>query len=301
MGCKQLHANFYNFLSIVHRKNGQVQKKNALDCYPGGMQMPNRNVTGDYRYNYQGQELDPETGKVAFQLRLYDPRINRWLTTDPKGQYHSPYLAMGNNPVSRIDPDGGTDGPGDGAIVYNQDVPGLDPITFRDVNGFSNFLDEITINSTTPISNTFLNKNLFKRNESMIARQFIGDTRKYSLSDKCGTVDCSRFTREVAEKSGYKIPRVAYDQENWYKENGESSNKLSDAQAGDHIFWKRGFEKRHTGVVLDVTISAEGVKKITVIQSQVNRHRPGSIKVQTLMKNGEMRGFNQPFVSLGRK
>ncbi len=65
-----------------------------------------RNVTGDYRYNYQGQELDPETGKVAFQLRLYDARINRWLTTDPAGQYCSPYLSMGNNWVNGRDSDG---------------------------------------------------------------------------------------------------------------------------------------------------------------------------------------------------
>ncbi len=69
--------------------------------------MPGRNVIGDYRYDYQGQELDPETGKVAFQLRLYDPRINRWLTTDPYNEFHSPYLAMGNNWVRMIDPDGG--------------------------------------------------------------------------------------------------------------------------------------------------------------------------------------------------
>jgi hypothetical protein len=46
----------------------------------------------------------------AFELRLWDGRLGRWLTTDPKHQYASPYLGMGNNPISRIDPDGGTDG-----------------------------------------------------------------------------------------------------------------------------------------------------------------------------------------------
>ncbi len=62
-----------------------------------------------YRYAFQGQEKDPETGKEAFQLRLWDNRIGRWLTTDPAGQYASPYLGMGNNPISRVDPDGGQD------------------------------------------------------------------------------------------------------------------------------------------------------------------------------------------------
>jgi RHS repeat-associated protein len=69
--------------------------------------MSGRNQQGDYRYAYQGQEKDPETGWEAFELRMYDGRVGRWMTTDPYSQYHSPYLAMGNNPISNIDPDGG--------------------------------------------------------------------------------------------------------------------------------------------------------------------------------------------------
>ncbi|MFV8282614.1 RHS repeat domain-containing protein [Christiangramia marina] len=71
------------------------------------MAMPGRNTEGDYRYAYQGQEKDPETGKEAFELRLWDSRIRRWLTTDPCNQHNSPYLRMGNDPVNGIDPDGG--------------------------------------------------------------------------------------------------------------------------------------------------------------------------------------------------
>lgn len=71
------------------------------------MPMPERNIQGEYRYAYQGQEKDPETGMEAFELRMWDARIGRWLTTDPAGQYSSPYLGMGNNPISRVDPDGG--------------------------------------------------------------------------------------------------------------------------------------------------------------------------------------------------
>ena len=79
------------------------------DYYLFGMPMPNRNLKGDYRYGYQGEfaETDPETGKPAFKLRLYDPRINRWLSPDLYGQYHSPYMPMGNNPITMVDPDGG--------------------------------------------------------------------------------------------------------------------------------------------------------------------------------------------------
>ncbi|PKP29182.1 MAG: hypothetical protein CVU01_01260 [Bacteroidetes bacterium HGW-Bacteroidetes-18] len=72
------------------------------------MPMPGRQIVGGelYRYAFQGQEKDPETGKEAFQLRLWDSRIGRWLTTDPAGQYSSPYLGMGNDPINGIDPDG---------------------------------------------------------------------------------------------------------------------------------------------------------------------------------------------------
>ena len=77
------------------------------DYYSFGEQLPSRNTTSDYRYAFQGQELDKETGMEAFQLRLWDGRIGRWLSPDPYGQHFSPYSGMGNNPVSHIDADGG--------------------------------------------------------------------------------------------------------------------------------------------------------------------------------------------------
>ncbi len=80
----------------------------GTDYYPFGMPMPSRHSAGNqYRYAFQGQEKDSETGKEAFELRLWDARIGRWLTTDPYGEFFSPYLGMGNNPVSTIDIDGG--------------------------------------------------------------------------------------------------------------------------------------------------------------------------------------------------
>lgn len=44
----------------------------------------------------------------AFELRLWDGRLGRWLTVDPYHEFHSPYVGMGNNPISLIDPDGGS-------------------------------------------------------------------------------------------------------------------------------------------------------------------------------------------------
>jgi hypothetical protein len=40
---------------------------------------------------------------------MYDGKIGRWLSTDPMGQYDSPYVGMGNDPVNSSDPTGGFD------------------------------------------------------------------------------------------------------------------------------------------------------------------------------------------------
>jgi RHS repeat-associated protein len=62
-----------------------------------------------YRHGYQGQysEKDPETGWDSFELRMYDSKIGRWTTVDPKKQYASPYVGMGNDWAGSVDPDGG--------------------------------------------------------------------------------------------------------------------------------------------------------------------------------------------------
>ena len=75
--------------------------------------MPGKFREGSYRYAYQGQEKDGETGFEAFELRQWDGRIGRWMTTDPYGQYVSTYLGMGNNPINQIDTDGGWTTPPD--------------------------------------------------------------------------------------------------------------------------------------------------------------------------------------------
>jgi RHS repeat-associated protein len=87
----------------------------GADYYPFGLVMDGMEITDEsYRYGYQGQfsEKDPINGWNQFELRNYDPRFGRWNSADPYGQYASPYVGMGNNPFSFVDPDGGfTSGP----------------------------------------------------------------------------------------------------------------------------------------------------------------------------------------------
>lgn len=104
----QLTDHLGNVRAVVGKAtNGTPYVVARTDYYPFGMPMPGRNLEGTYRYKFQGQERDKETGMEAFELRLWDGRIGRWLTTDPAGQYFSPYLGMGNTPINSVDPDGG--------------------------------------------------------------------------------------------------------------------------------------------------------------------------------------------------
>ena len=104
-----------NVRATIDRKrfglNGEVRMLSYADYYPFGSVMPGRQYSSSnsYRYGYQGQyaENDPETGHSFFPLRTYDGRLARWTATDPYNQFHSPYVGMGNNPISLVDPDGG--------------------------------------------------------------------------------------------------------------------------------------------------------------------------------------------------
>ncbi len=112
--------NASNTISPVYFDEFRVAQTQApivagSDYYPFGLVMDGTDITDKpYRYGYQGQfsEKDITTGWNEFELRMYDARFGRWLSPDPYGQFASPYLAMGNNPVMNVDPDGGLAGPG---------------------------------------------------------------------------------------------------------------------------------------------------------------------------------------------
>ncbi len=65
-------------------------------------------IASNYNYKFQGKELQQENNITMYDFgsRLYDPAVGRWFSTDPQNQFDSPYLAMGNNPISMVDPNG---------------------------------------------------------------------------------------------------------------------------------------------------------------------------------------------------
>ena len=158
------------------------------------MPMPNRNIqdANGYRYAYQGQEKDPETGKEAFELRLWDGRIGRWLTTDPAKQYHSPYMAMGNNPISSIDPDGGHSDDdyllkSDGTFEFLRKRNGPDRLYVEGMNNYYTINDKNLLPELESTQN-FGIAIAFSKNESDINKIFIAGAHFTNKEFEKGTL-----------------------------------------------------------------------------------------------------------------
>ena len=100
--------------AVFTNTNGVATMSGYADYYPYGELLPGRNASNGYKFYFQGQLLDFETtgvgggGMEAFNLRLWEGRLGRWIAPDPKNEFHSPYLGMGNSPTTLIDPDGGS-------------------------------------------------------------------------------------------------------------------------------------------------------------------------------------------------
>jgi len=62
-------------------------------------------ISGSERYDFTGKELD-DTGLQYFGARYYLPLTGRFLAIDPALQDFSSYAYAGNNPLTRVDPNG---------------------------------------------------------------------------------------------------------------------------------------------------------------------------------------------------
>jgi RHS repeat-associated protein len=87
----------------------------AQDFYPFGFKMPGRQWSnGSYRYGFNGKEEDDEVSgdgnQYDYGMRIYNPRLGRFLSVDPLGfsyPWYTPYQFAGNTPIQAIDLDGG--------------------------------------------------------------------------------------------------------------------------------------------------------------------------------------------------
>ncbi|WP_343321641.1 RHS repeat domain-containing protein [Sphingobacterium multivorum] len=151
--------------------NGTADIVYYADYYPFGMEVRSGGV--ENRYGYQGlyAEKDKETGWSNFELRNYDAAIGRWLTTDPKAQYHSPYVGMGNNPVNRIDKDGGLDG----EFELDKNGKWIKTSTKGDDIGVDFFHTTIGLNQITYVTDKVGNWNVIRNGREALTGSQRGD------------------------------------------------------------------------------------------------------------------------------
>ena len=145
------------FRETLGKKGGQ--EKNRVNYYPFGFVMNSYTSNGEKcRFGYQGdfsEDDTEETGFNHFEARQYDSRIGKWTTIDPAREFASPYVAMGNNPLSLVDPTGGITSP-----IYTKEGKflGVDSQGFAGeivIMGESTF-NELTNNGTEILDHSFV-------------------------------------------------------------------------------------------------------------------------------------------------
>ncbi len=100
---------------VSYKKNAQnvLEILEENNYYPFGLKHEgyNLNPPSDYKYKYNGKELQDELGLnfYDYHARNYDAAIGRWMNIDPLAEQMrrwSPYNYCFNSPMRFIDPDG---------------------------------------------------------------------------------------------------------------------------------------------------------------------------------------------------
>ena len=85
-----------------------LSMKAAYDYRAFGEQVVLSEPADKVTENFTGKELDDEIALNYFGARYLDPMLGLWISVDPKRQFASPYLYVGNgmNPITAVDNDG---------------------------------------------------------------------------------------------------------------------------------------------------------------------------------------------------
>ncbi|EZH71527.1 hypothetical protein ATO12_06890 [Aquimarina atlantica] len=120
----ELSNHLGNIMSVVSDRKNAVTTGNLTtftpdvltfsDYYPFGMLLPNRHGnSGDYRYGFQGQEMDNEVkgegNSVNYKYRMHDPRVGRFFVVDPlfkEYPWNSVYAFSENRVIHMVELEG---------------------------------------------------------------------------------------------------------------------------------------------------------------------------------------------------
>ncbi len=134
----------YGFLRVEAKDGVTIRQSSNYSTF--GAAMPGRKyVSGQkYRYGYENQESDDEVygegNLYAFEYRMHDPRLGRFLSIDPlaaKYPWNSPYAFSENRVISAIELEGleAHDLNSSGSVNHDAGVQGPQPQSGGTVNG----------------------------------------------------------------------------------------------------------------------------------------------------------------------
>ena len=172
--------------------------------------------TGKVTENFTGKERDDETQLNYFGARYLDPMLGMWISVDPKRQFASPYLYVGNgyNPVNGVDDDGN---------YYNEDGQKIYESAKKN-NFYGNPIVKETLewgaSSPNPINVTISRKDKFsngypKGGETINSYSFVSDV--LDLLNGCVYKSCSNAFAPDISSSDITIYNGSY---NYMQEKG---------------------------------------------------------------------------------
>jgi RHS repeat-associated protein len=116
-GTLYMHADNLGSVDALTDDNGTVVERRSYDPFgtrrnPAWGQAPPASFASKTTKGFTGHESDDELGLVNMKGRVYDPKLGRFLTTDPIvanlyfGQSFNAYSYVLGNPLSYVDPSG---------------------------------------------------------------------------------------------------------------------------------------------------------------------------------------------------
>ncbi|NUQ74300.1 MAG: hypothetical protein HUU21_12145 [Polyangiaceae bacterium] len=116
-GTLYLHADHLGSVDALTNEKGGIEERRSYDAFgqrrnPIWGQAPPASFASKTTKGFTGHEHDNEFGLVNAKGRIYDPKIGRFLSTDPTisnlyfAQSFNRYAYVLNNPLSYIDPSG---------------------------------------------------------------------------------------------------------------------------------------------------------------------------------------------------
>jgi RHS repeat-associated protein len=116
-GTVYVHVDHLGSVDVLTNASGAVVERRSYDPFgqrrnPVWGQPPPASFASMTTVGFTGQESDDELGLVNMKGRIYDPKVGRFLTTDPivseplSAQSWNPYSYVANNPLNYVDPTG---------------------------------------------------------------------------------------------------------------------------------------------------------------------------------------------------